>query len=76
MTRDERREQLRLILDRHNEAARAIREASQDFKRAAVGLNQVYAHIEAVADHVQAITAVILEANTAALALFNDDEQP
>lgn len=76
MTPDERRHYLRRIIDQHNEAARAIREASADFKTSAAGLMQAYSHIEAVAEQIQAMTAAMLEANAAALALFNDEATP
>jgi hypothetical protein len=101
MTPEERRRRLQEIIDQHDQAARALREASIMFRSIAqrmVGahdamqgaheamatahggmlgaddaVKQAAEHADATADYVREVTAAILAANKAALALFNDD---
>lgn len=73
MTPDERRQHLRTILDQHNDAARTLRAASQQFREGASALNAAYEAIEASAAHIREVSDAILAANLSALALFNTD---
>jgi hypothetical protein len=81
MTPNERRARLKQILDDHNEAARALREASAAFKATTMELVNAHSAIQNAATHadetaayVRAVTTAIITANEAALALFNDDD--
>jgi hypothetical protein len=87
MTPDERRANLRTILDQHNEAVRAFHASGDAYDLAAVGINDAMAGLRDVmtgfehtiramqeANHAQrqALDAIIA-ANSAALTLFSDE---
>ena len=69
MTPDERREQLRTILDHHNDLAEAMRQQGEALDAALAAFRA------ANAANMRAIDAMIA-ANRAALAVYNDDKQP
>ena len=72
MTADERTRLVRTILDQHNEAMHAFRDASDAFDKAIAGMRETLAAIhDAIRAQGQAISGIIA-ANTAALALLND----
>jgi hypothetical protein len=73
MTADERARLVRTILDQHDEALQAFRDASNAFDRAIVSMHETLTAIHD-ANHAQgqAINGVIA-ANRAAVALFNDE---
>jgi len=73
MTADERARLVRTILDQHDEALHAFRDASNAFDRAIVGMRETLTAIYD-ANHAQgqAINGIIA-ANRAALALLNDE---
>jgi len=80
MTPEERRRRLQEIIDQHNEAARALREASITYRAATrqiVGAHEtileVAHHADDLAEHVRQVSDAILTANEAVMALFNDD---
>lgn len=85
MTREERRRRMQTILDQHNEASRLARQASAEFLAGSRATIEAHRSIEAAAifaeqahGHVLRLTAMILSANEAAMALWNEvnDDDP
>jgi hypothetical protein len=72
MTPAERRQQLRSILDQHNAAVRAYRDAS--FDAAIAGMRATLDAMERAQRAQDEAIAAVIAANTAALALFNAED--
>jgi hypothetical protein len=80
MTADERRRYLKAILDQHAEAASKLRQSSDAFDHAMLGVDDVVGGVKRALAAMQEANQVqrdamdsIIAANRAALALFNDE---
>jgi hypothetical protein len=72
VTTEERREQLRQILNRHDDMARAFTRTADDVEAVQDSLEGIGRTIRDATHAIREATAAMLAANRAALALFND----